>query len=142
MVDNRTAGAATGLSPEDRQVIRNARIAIVTPLAFLVIAIVGGVLISSEAIPKSLSGVFRVPGQALPLLAVAALSAAVAVLHNQGRWRKEFVRYFAGGGLAQLAPLLLLMHHVPAVLIAPLLPAAITLAYGALNRRSRRDAVG
>lgn len=142
MVDNRTAGADIGLSPEDRQVIRNARIAIVTPLAFLVIAIVGGVLISSDAIPKSLSGLFRIPGQALPLLAVAALSAGVVVLHNRGRWRKEFVRYFAGGGLAQLAPLLLLMHHFPAVLITPLLPAAITLTYGALNRRSRRDAAG
>ncbi|MGW7076794.1 hypothetical protein [Streptomyces sp. NPDC054866] len=142
MVPNTTAGAAIGLSPEDRQVIRNARIAIVTPLAFLVIAIVGGVLISSEAIPKSLSGVFRIPGQALPLLAVAALSAGVVFLHRQGRWRKEFLRYFAGGGLAQLAPLLLLMHHFPAVLFAPLLPAALTLAYGALNRRSRRDGVG
>ncbi|MEU5957313.1 hypothetical protein [Streptomyces sp. NPDC047525] len=142
MVDNRTVGAVSSLSPEDRVVIRNARIAIVTPLAFLVIAIVGGVLISSEAIPKSLSGVFRVPGQVLPLLAVAALSAGVVVLHNQGRWRKEFVRYFAGGGLAQLAPLLLLMHHIPAVLVAPLLPAAVTLAYAAHNRRSHRDAAG
>lgn len=142
MVNNGTDSAVSSLSPGDRAVIRNARIAIVTPLAFLVVAIVGGVLISSEAIPKSLGGVFRIPGQALPLLAVAALSVGVIVLHNQARWRKEFVRYFVGGGLAQLAPLLLLMHHVPAVLIAPLLPAVIALAYTALNRRSRHDAVG
>ncbi|MEU4997429.1 hypothetical protein [Streptomyces sp. NPDC021622] len=111
-----------------------------TPLAFLAVVIIGGALISSGAIPKSLSGVLRVPGQALPLLAVVALSIGVVVLHNQGRWRKEFILYFAGGGLAQLAPLFLLMHHYPAVLIAPLLPGAITLAYGAISRRSRRDA--
>ncbi|WP_409059060.1 hypothetical protein [Streptomyces sp. SYP-A7185] len=142
MLNNRTTGAASSLSPEDRVVIRNARIAVVTPLAFLIVAIVGGVLISSEAIPKSFSGVFRIPGQALPLLAVAALSVGMVVLHDQARWRREFARYFVGGGLAQLAPLLLLMHHVPAVLVAPLLPAAIALAYGAIDRRSRRDAVG
>ncbi|MGV9880526.1 hypothetical protein [Streptomyces sp. NPDC003006] len=143
MVHNGTAGAAgaaAGLSPEDQKVIRNARIAVVTPLVFLAVAIIGGVLISSEALPTSLSGVFRVPGQTLPLLAVAALSVGVVLLQNRGRWRSEFVLYFAGGGLAQLAPLFLLMHHHPAVLISPLLPGAITLVYGALNRRSRRDA--
>ncbi|MEU7584382.1 hypothetical protein AB0B50_43145 [Streptomyces sp. NPDC041068] len=142
MVDNRTVGAAAGLSPDDRKVIRNARVAILTPLAFLVIAIIGGVLINSGALPKSLSGVFRVPGQVLPLLAVAALAVGVVVLNNQRSWRGEFTLYFAGGGLAQFAPLFLLMHHYPAVLIAPLLPGAITLAYGALDRRSRRDAAG
>ncbi|CAM5251319.1 hypothetical protein SALBM135S_09090 [Streptomyces alboniger] len=142
MVDNSTAGTAAELSDDDRRVIRYARIAIVTPLAFLIVAIIGGVLINSGALPKSLAGVFRVPGQALPLLAVAALSAGVVALRRRDRWRGEFVLYFAGGGLAQLLPLLLLMHHYPAVLITPLLPGALTLVYGAINRRSRPDAAG
>ncbi|QEU92576.1 hypothetical protein [Streptomyces kanamyceticus] len=144
MTDNTTAGtgAAAALPPEDRKVIRNARIVLVTPLAFLIVAIIGGVLINSGALPDSLSGVFRVPGQALPLLAVAALSLGVVTLRRQGRWRGDFLLYFAGGGLAQLAPLLLLMHHYPAVLISPLLPGALTLAYGALDRRSRHHADG
>ncbi|WP_306335008.1 hypothetical protein [Streptomyces sp. KL118A] len=143
MVDDHTAAyAAVGLSAEDRKVIRNARIAVVTPLLFLVVAIIGGVLINSGALPKSLRAAFRVPGQALPLLAVAVLTAGVVLLRNRGRWRGDFTLYFAGGGLAQLAPLLLLMHHHPAVLICPLLPGAVVLAYGALDRRSRRDAAG
>lgn len=142
MVDNTAAGTAAVLPPEDRAVIRNARIVLVTPLAFLVVAIIGGVLIDSKALPDSLSAVFRVPGQALPLLAVAALSAGVVVLRRRGRWRPEFTLYFAGGGLAQLAPLLLLMHHHPVVLVGPLLPGALTLVHGALERRSRRDASG
>lgn len=142
MVDNSTADPATDLSPDDRRVIKKARISVLTPLAFLVIAIIGGVLINSGALPKSLSAVFRVPGQALPLLAVTALAVGVVILNNRRRWRREFTLYFAGGGLAQFAPLFLLMHHYPAVLIAPLLPGAITLAYGALDRRTHRDALG
>ncbi|MFJ2773604.1 hypothetical protein [Streptomyces sp. NPDC087300] len=144
MTDDSTAGtgAAAVLSPADKKVIRNARIVLVTPLAFLIVALVGGVLIDSGALPDSLSGAFRVPGQALPLLAVAALSFGVLVLRRRGRWRGEFLLYFAGGGLAQLAPLLLLMHHHPVVLIGALLPGALTLAYGTLDRRSRRDAAG
>ncbi|MEU1016836.1 hypothetical protein [Streptomyces sp. NPDC005898] len=142
MVHNGPAGSAGDLSPADRKVIRNARIAVVTPLAFLIVAITGGVLINSGALPKALSGVFRVPAQILPLLAVAALSAGVVALHRRGGWRNEFALYFAGGGLAQLAPLFLLMHHHPVVLVSPLLPGALTLGYGVLNRRNRRDAVG
>lgn len=143
MTNNTAAGtgASAALPSEDRKVIRNARIAVVTPLAFLVVAVIGGVLINSDALPDSLSGVFRVPGQALPLLAIAVLSVGVVVLRRRGRWRGDFLLYFAGGGLAQLAPLLLLMHHHPVVLVSPLLPGALTLAYGALDRRSRRDAV-
>ncbi len=142
MVDNRTPGAAADPSPEDRKVIRYARIAIVTPLALLIIAIIGGVLIESGALPDALSGVFRVPAQVVPLTAIAALAFGVVTIHRRGLWRKEFTLYFAGGGLAQLFPLLLLMHQYPVVLATPLLPGALTLVCGALERRNRRDAAG
>ncbi|MBW5422623.1 hypothetical protein GKQ77_13800 [Streptomyces sp. BG9H] len=142
MVHNGAAGAAGDLSAEDRKVIQNARIAIVTPLAVLVVAIIGGALINSGALPKSIRAAFRLPGQTLPLLAVVALSVGVVVLHNRGRWRREFVLYFVGGGLAQFAPLFLLMHHHPAVLISPLLPGATTFVCRALDRRSRHDGAG
>ncbi|MEV6751774.1 hypothetical protein [Streptomyces sp. NPDC051214] len=128
-------------SPADRKLINQVRAVIVTPIAFLIVAIVGGVLITSEALPKSLSGVLRFPGQSLPLLAVAILTVGVILLRRQGRWRPGFAFYFAGGALAQLAPLLLLMHHHPVTLIAPLVPGAVIAAYSVFDRRGQGNEV-
>lgn len=126
--------------PEVLSLIKTLRVIIVTPLLCLILVIVGAVLISSGALPESVSPFLRATGQALPLLAILSLSAGVVLTRRQGRWHKSLSFHFIAGGLAQMAPLALLMHHYPAVLAAPLLPFLLVLGYSATERRNQADA--
>jgi hypothetical protein len=137
---NTDTGASAGAGSADPGLIKVLRAIIITPLVVLAVVIVGAVLISSGALSESLRPFLRVPGQALPILAVLALSAGVFIVRRRGTWGPGVTFHFVVGGLVQLAPLLLLMHHHPAVLALPLLPALIVLAVSATERRNRADA--
>lgn len=136
MTTNSDSGMHREAGHEELSLIKILRVVIVTPLLWLILVIVGAVLISSGALPDSLSPFLRLTGQALPLLAILSLSVGVVLTRRKGRWHKSLSFHFIAGGLAQMAPLALLMHHYPAVLAAPLLPFLLTLGYSATERRN------
>ncbi|MER5524189.1 hypothetical protein ABT075_06175 [Streptomyces sp. NPDC002677] len=115
------------------------RAVIVTPLVFLTVVIIGAVLISSGVLPRSLSPVLRIAGQTLPILATLALASGVVVAHRRRQWVKEMAFHFTAGGIVQIVPLFILMHHHPAILALPFAPGAFVAAYSVLERRNQVD---
>lgn len=140
MTAHTETGGHADAESTDPGLIKVLRAVIITPLVVLAVVIVGAVLISSGTLPEGLRPFLRVPGQTLPLLAVLALSAGAFVVRRRGAWGPGVTFHLVVGGLVQLAPLALLMHHHPVVLAAPLLPGLIVLALSATERRNRVDA--